>query len=79
MAGCSEGRLSFINSFVLKIKRESKLVPGKETGFQKSCVKYFGVYQESNAFTQLGTMLPGELMGRSIVHPPQSYSVQGMY
>jgi hypothetical protein len=59
--------------------RESQLVPGKETGFQKSCVQYSGVYQESNAFQQLGKMLPGRLLGRSIVHPPQSYSLQGMY
>jgi hypothetical protein len=38
------------NSFALKIKRESLLVPGKEAGFQKSCVQYSGVYQESSPF-----------------------------
>jgi hypothetical protein len=49
-----------------------------ETGFQKSCVQYSGVYQESNACQQLGKMLPGQLQATSIVHPPQSYDLQGM-
>jgi hypothetical protein len=60
LAGCLEGPSSFIsNSSALKIKRESRLVPGKETGFQKSCVQYSGVYQDSNAFRQLEKTLPG--------------------
>jgi hypothetical protein len=59
-------RPSFLILLHWKIKRESRLVPGKETGFQKSCVQYSGVYQESNAFRQLGKILPGWL-GRSIV------------
>ncbi len=80
LAGCWEGQSSFIsNSSALKIKKESSLVPGKETGFQKSCVQLFWSLPGIKRFLTIGKNITWRLLGRSIVHPSESYSLQGMY